>query len=717
MVPVSHAHNFGIYRRQAHRTFGLSVFSQSFNNFFRPVRYQEEFEPIQILSSLKQHFNRMGDQQRSTASAATSVAEGQQREERCNTQGDVAVVQPSFDDHDNRNSGSEIKSETNSEKGPSHRIAHKRNLSEHFQDATTLTNVKASEMGQKHRRGYSGDVSNPPEAHRRIDSTGRSTSVKREKLHRRIDSSGLDALTAAADFSREVLESASGANGRSRHSWNQHPTLRRSPVEASATFEHSGHRPGTSPHPAPTPPHVTAATHNRQYSSLSSSGGIPARPIYYSHPHPSYPQPPYGYGYPPHPGYGRHAPPPPPHQASHYPSQYPRPHGQDTYMKHHAAPLQQPTLERPHIESPSHRASPTVASIDHKQSAASSNIRMGPPAPPHWPRGGTTQGVQTYITGIGVGDTSKIIQPNLAPVHPPAPRSSPTGGHHRKLSSFSNLGPLLFGPPEPSSSGGRHHRSTSSSISFLGALDMNDATFLRNLQESTGTPPAAFKSAKLQEKLEPAKQPSAAQSSAPSKLMAGGTSKRVRRKCTFGGCDNRVVQGGLCIAHGAKRKLCKHPGCKKHVKKAGLCSTHGPARKRCEVEDCAKVAVQGGRCIAHGAKKKLCSIEQCTKQAILSGMCKKHHDQNLVGDQPMVCTIIEPKKNRPSKTSKKPGHTRGLSIFQEISPDAVGDLLTPDTGKQNASKNATSSDTASSAKPPPESHHRSNISQLLVDMV
>jgi len=109
--------------------------------------------------------------------------------------------------------------------------------------------------------------------------------------------------------------------------------------------------------------------------------------------------------------------------------------------------------------------------------------------------------------------------------------------------------------------------------------------------------------------------------------ITGGVSKRVRRKCSVTDCTNRVVQGGLCISHGAKRKICGHPGCNKHVKKAGMCSTHGPARKRCEVEGCPKVAVQGGKCIAHGAKKKLCSVEGCKKQAILSGMCKKHHDQ------------------------------------------------------------------------------------------
>lgn len=162
-----------------------------------------------------------------------------------------------------------------------------------------------------------------------------------------------------------------------------------------------------------------------------------------------------------------------------------------------------------------------------------------------------------------------------------------------------------------------------------------------------------------------------------SKLAAGGTSKRVRRKCTVANCPNRVVQGGLCISHGAKRKTCKHPGCEKNVKKAGLCSTHGPARRRCDHDGCNKVAVQAGRCIAHGAKKKMCAVDNCQKQAILSGMCKKHHDKlgGLDPNDPALSVAIDGKLGGPAH---KPGHTRGLSIFQDLSADAVQNLLAGD---------------------------------------
>lgn len=111
--------------------------------------------------------------------------------------------------------------------------------------------------------------------------------------------------------------------------------------------------------------------------------------------------------------------------------------------------------------------------------------------------------------------------------------------------------------------------------------------------------------------------------------------KRVRRKCTAPGCENRVVQGGVCVTHGAKRKLCSHAGCSKAVKLAGFCSSHGPTRKKCDYIDpssggpCTRVVVQGGRCLSHGARRRFCAFpgkEVCTKNAVAGGYCKKHHD-------------------------------------------------------------------------------------------
>jgi hypothetical protein len=328
---------------------------------------------------------------------------------------------------------------------------------------------------------------------------------------------------------------------------------------------------------------------------------------------------------------------------------------------------------------------------------------MTPPPPvtssPHW-QGGTTQGVQTFVTAIGVGDGGRTMHSSephrLKGSNPEDRETSVPAGHHRKTSSLSSL--VFLGESADQMANG-HHRSTLSSVSFLQGLEVGlegDAAFLQHLQASTGTTASGYSTKQVARETKASTQrPILAKENAEidpkSKLAPGGTSKRVRRKCTMNGCPNRVVQGGLCISHGAKRKQCKHPGCTKNVKKAGLCSTHGPARKRCEYESCGKVAVQGGRCIAHGAKKKLCLIDSCSKQAILGGMCKKHHDQNQnqasrttspLGESFVQCTVIKtgapsglPHSRKQSGQSQKPTHTRGLSIFQEMSADTVGTFL------------------------------------------
>ena len=771
MMPFSLANNFST--KQHHKSY-KRISSRFFSN--RGSQYcigsdshQEGVEPI-IVSSMKQRFNEMGEE-RLTAVASLSGKEEPRYQQQPSddgieheiiTDGSVAVVQPSFDDHDGRSPVAEKKCDAMNEKRSSPTNdhvtslrpkveSHKRNLSEHFQDATSL------ESGQKHRREYSEDLQHAAQAHRRINSIGNAKSIQRGKPHRRIDSSGLDALTAAADFSREELEAASAASSHRRQSWNQSSggNMRRSPggtIPVSSAYDrHAGKEPVVSQHPPPLPPsphtlhsnNAAASVQHRHFSSLSSSGGLPSRSMYYSHQlHPSYNQPPYTHAsYYHHPGnhhvYGTHSqlPPPPP---GGYPVQYSR-GGLDSFKQ--PIQLQQQNLDRAPVESTA-RGTSTTSSINDNtnRTVTVSNGGMEPPVAPSWRRGGSTQGVQTYITGIGVGETTRTIEANPALV--------PSAGHHRKLSSFSNLGPFLFGSPsqqiDAHGSGG-HHRKSSSSISFLNVLDSNlnessDAAFLRNLQESTGTPAAAYdNNTGLAIKTEhpnvnklltvPANIISDSvkneDNNSPSKLMMGGTSKRVRRKCTIEGCRNRVVQGGLCIAHGAKRKQCKHPGCTKHVKKAGLCSTHGPARKRCEFKDCGKVAVQGGRCIAHGAKKKLCSVDACTKQAILAGMCKKHHDQSELnsaelGQPPAICKVV-PKKTHPASklssgstaSSKNPGHTRGLSIFQEISPDTVGDLLSGDAA--NAAKKVPpapeSTPSSSTSQSHSNHHHRSTVSR------
>lgn len=112
---------------------------------------------------------------------------------------------------------------------------HERKLSARFFDATTLSrddpldNDPAYESwgedkftGRKHRRIFSGDATNPPQAHQRINSIGNSAMIQRHDAHRhhhhREGSAGLDILSAAANVSKE--EYTAVASG-SRHPQNR----------------------------------------------------------------------------------------------------------------------------------------------------------------------------------------------------------------------------------------------------------------------------------------------------------------------------------------------------------------------------------------------------------------------------------------------------------------------------------------------------------------
>ena len=645
---------------------------------------------------------------------------------------------------------------------------HSRNLSAHFFDATKISTAQDDDeaqvdkttfmkregivgsspaAGQKHRRMFSGDVSNPPMAHRRINSIGNAAAVDRylqrpRGRHCREDSAGLDILSAAADVTNDELADAAGA--RTTPVWEGAPPT--SAANGGAPTYHSrynsldfndyGSAPGPAP-PAPSsrppsraaggamkPPPARAFPHSH---AVAPGGYGPPPPAGHHHPHhPHHPPPTVTYHhhgpYPPHSSY--YAPPLPGHPAARtagYPVQYSRhPPPPDMYKQQgppppappphamyappppprvqHAPVMAPPPPSPPTEESMARQPSPTAPFGDEKIESderlfASTGTTTVPP-------GGTSN-----------SDEGNDENANVNPAEPPRPSSR--GAHHRKLSSFSSLnglmGSSIFSPGGGDNSEHplkSHHRNTSSTVSFLQGLDVlegSDVMFLRNLHASTphygGGPPPLSSSAppqpiapeshgnpppinavhqqEMENHARQQRNVDSPEGPDGSRLASGGTSKRIRRKCTVANCPNRVVQGGLCISHGAKRKTCGHPGCTKNVKKAGMCSTHGPARRRCDADNCNKVAVQGGRCIAHGAKKKLCSVENCKKQAILTGMCKKHHDKLGGADpnNPMTCTVIGGDGKGPSHKS---GHTRGLSIFQDLSADAVQNLLAGD---------------------------------------
>ncbi|KAL7580207.1 hypothetical protein ACA910_012955 [Epithemia clementina (nom. ined.)] len=646
---------------------------------------------------------------------------------------EVVVVQPSFDDNGAiRTSGSsspldrtrerqsrspvgdakeddveEPRNPSSPDRREKGNPCHTRNLSALF-DATSISDdvvgdeqIDADYTSRKHRRIFSGDVTNPNYAHRRLNSVGNVAPVSRR--HHREGSEGLDILSAAANATKEEVTAVAG-NEEARPTWEpgQHPRSSLGQVSSSSSsyspqlarsYEHPPTRSAQQQHQMEPPPQRQRGHHPPIPHTQTLPAYVPRYPPgtaaasyhhYPVHSHPSSPY--YGHLYA---GKGPILHFPPPHYS----------HQEPEYYKGSEFGGVRATQPRD-VEAA--RYSQTVPPSSEWEPRSSNTTAVDSVAP-----SSSHQGVQTFVTAIAVGKGNRVVPTstkvkntgtNTEPAHPSLPAEI---GHHRKMSSFSSLGTILGSSLFTGSSGNGasdsdaikkkgHHRASSSSVSFLNVLEvgLDDANFLRNLQASNASgsyrsSPPPTKPRRQQAEVLPrspiqappddeSDEDSPPESTGGIKLATGGTSKRVRRKCTAPGCTNRVVQGGLCISHGAKRKICNHPGCNKNVKKAGLCSTHGPARKRCEHPDCPKVAVQGGRCIAHGAKKKLCSVENCAKQAILSGMCKKHHDQTQQGrksgsDSEECC--------QPAAASHKPTHTRGLSIFQEMSADAVSSLL------------------------------------------
>lgn len=541
--------------------------------------------------------------------------------------------------------------------------------------------------------------------------------------------------------------------------------------------------------PPPLPILPYPAPHQRQFRNLP-----PRHPPPPYH-HPSDPMPSYQHGYynhPHHPSVPPPPPPPPPH--SYFHGNYPVRSHIPLYQ------MQEPNATTARVKSPIlsnvGNRKPDDASIhrngrvlqgdrsEHPLSSANAaahpkpvtSISDGKSMDTKRPRkrkaveNESTSSTENVLTTDRAGGTRRGGGPL---------NNKTTKQHHRKLSSFSCVGGNIFGfsteylennmptsltkeqHPLKASLPPAHHRSTSSSVAFTKVLDsivsQENDVFLRNLQKaSLPEERSPIATRKDDERPIPSSIPVSGlnmptlEASNDSDddyhvVTIGGTSKRVRRKCTVGGCRNRVVQGGLCITHGAKRKTCLHPGCTKKVKKAGLCSSHGPARKRCEALGCDKVAVQRGKCIAHGAKKKLCKFDECPKQAILRGMCKKHHDlqkattmdpnnkdSNLSAGEDFIrrtttmsipsseyCVEVnsssttavrkkkerKPKKGSPSSSSAKKGqqqrkrkqqqeqrrhkptHTRGLSIFHDISADTVSSILNDDENNNGGGTN------------------------------
>ncbi|TYZ68681.1 hypothetical protein PybrP1_012429 [[Pythium] brassicae (nom. inval.)] len=136
------------------------------------------------------------------------------------------------------------------------------------------------------------------------------------------------------------------------------------------------------------------------------------------------------------------------------------------------------------------------------------------------------------------------------------------------------------------------------------------------------------------------------------------TARPASRTCKFDGCDQYVVDHGLCVRHGGGKRClsdgcssrakhfgrcwrhggsmeCKIGGCVNRAKSRGFCWSHGGGT-RCKAEPCEKIAISNGLCWAHGGGKR-CATDGCMKQAYerTRNLCNSHFQQWKRG-QPAV---------------------------------------------------------------------------------
>ena len=86
-------------------------------------------------------------------------------------------------------------------------------------------------------------------------------------------------------------------------------------------------------------------------------------------------------------------------------------------------------------------------------------------------------------------------------------------------------------------------------------------------------------------------------------LRHGG--RKSKATCMREGCHSKVVNSGVCMKHGARRRICSTKGCKNMIVKGGVCVRHGAkqAQRICRWQGCSNVVVRGGVCVRHGANK------------------------------------------------------------------------------------------------------------------
>ncbi|KAG3081730.1 hypothetical protein PI124_g8061 [Phytophthora idaei] len=102
------------------------------------------------------------------------------------------------------------------------------------------------------------------------------------------------------------------------------------------------------------------------------------------------------------------------------------------------------------------------------------------------------------------------------------------------------------------------------------------------------------------------------------------------KRCQTPGCTSRAKHQGRCWKHGGSTE-CKVPSCINRAKSRGFCWSHGGGTK-CKTDNCEKIAISNGLCWAHGGGKR-CAVEGCMRQAYerTDNLCNNHHQERQHG--------------------------------------------------------------------------------------
>ncbi|KAH7485444.1 hypothetical protein PRIC1_004750 [Phytophthora ramorum] len=107
------------------------------------------------------------------------------------------------------------------------------------------------------------------------------------------------------------------------------------------------------------------------------------------------------------------------------------------------------------------------------------------------------------------------------------------------------------------------------------------------------------------------------------------------KRCLEPGCTSRAKHQGRCWKHGGSTE-CKVPSCINRAKSRGFCWSHGGGTK-CKTENCEKIAISNGLCWAHGGGKR-CEVAGCKRQAYerTDNLCNNHYQERQHGTAVVV---------------------------------------------------------------------------------